>query len=494
MPPTAFVDRDAPRDALRELLTRPGPSLALVYGRRRVGKTFLLSHTWPDSQTFYFVAADTTAAVNRVELLDAVARHFNLELDPADFPTWRTVFRLLVDLPTPKVGPLAVVLDEFQYLVDGDPSLPSQLAAVLDVTRDRRPFVLALSGSVVRTMEQLAAGGAPLYGRLSTTLRLDPFDYWDAAEMVPFADARTKAIAYGLYGGTPRYLASLRGDRSFADNVAADVLAPNGQVRLQVESVIDQERGLRNAEAYNAVLRAVGRGRTLANDIAQFAGLETGTALRSVLDTLVDLSYLTTHRNLDAPRNAPYRYGLADPALRFQAAVVSRYRSELATSEPQAVWRAYVERQIDQYMGLVFERMAEQAYHRLRESRDLPMLEQWGRWEGTDRAGTPREIDIVARLSDGRMMTGAVKWGVLDGSVHIRHLRDLEALAESGRAWAHAALESNAPLIYVTGAGFALDVAAVMQASGHPVVTWTLDDLYGPRPPRRRSSRPSRRA
>jgi len=112
-----------------------------------------------------------------------------------------------------------------------------------------------------------------------------------------------------------------------------------------------------------------------------------------MLDTLVDLGYLTTQRNLDAPRNAPYRYGMADPALRFQAAVVSRYRSELATSNPRAVWVAYVERQIDQYMGLVFERVAEQAYHRLRERQDLPMVEQWGRWEGTDRAGTPREID-----------------------------------------------------------------------------------------------------
>jgi len=86
-------------------------------------------------------------------------------------------------------------------------------------------------------------------------------------------------------------------------------------------------------------------------------------------------------------------------------------------------------------------------------------------------------------------MTGAVKWGRLDSSVHIRHLRDLEALAESGRAWAHAALESNAALIYVTGAEFAPDVAAITQASGHPVLTWTLDDLYGPRPARRRSRR-----
>jgi hypothetical protein len=89
-------------------------------------------------------------------------------------------------------------------------------------------------------------------------------------------------------------------------------------------------------------------------------------------------------------------------------------------------------------------------------------------------------------------MTGAVKWGPLDASVHVRHLRDLEALAESGLAWAHDALASSAPFIYVTGAEFESDFAVVTQATGHPIVTLRLEDLYGVRPSRRRA-RPSRR-
>jgi hypothetical protein len=175
--------------------------------------------------------------------------------------------------------------------------------------------------------------------------------------------------------------------------------------------------------------------------------------------------------------------------LRFQAAIVSRYRSELATSDPRAVWRTYIDSHISQYTGLVFERIAEQAYHRLRPVHDLPMVEQWSRWEGTDRTGAPREIDIVARLTDGRVMTGAVKWGTIDGGVHVRHLRDLEALADAGRAWAHAALEPKAPFLYVAGAGFTPDVAALAKATGHPTVMWTLDDLFAghPRRPKRRS-------
>src|SRR5487761_2447545 len=91
--PALFRDRDEERATLRALLTRPGPTLALVYGRRRVGKTYLLTHTWPEARTFYFVAAEGTSTLNRRELVQAVARHFDLDLDPADYPTWRTVFR-----------------------------------------------------------------------------------------------------------------------------------------------------------------------------------------------------------------------------------------------------------------------------------------------------------------------------------------------------------------------------------------------------------------
>jgi AAA+ ATPase superfamily predicted ATPase len=168
---TPLVDRTEERAALRQLLDRPGPTLALVTGRRRVGKTFLLNNTWPDAQTFYFVASEGTSTVNRRELLQAVARRFAIALDPADYPTWRTVFRLLYELESPK--PLVIVLDEFQFLMGKKEGVPSHLAAVFDVHRDQRPFVLVLCGSAVRTMEHLNAGDAPLYGRFGRVLKLN---------------------------------------------------------------------------------------------------------------------------------------------------------------------------------------------------------------------------------------------------------------------------------------------------------------------------------
>jgi AAA+ ATPase superfamily predicted ATPase len=112
-----FIDREREQHALRELFERPGPSMAVLYGRRRVGKTFLLQNVFPPNHTFYFTAADATPSLNRRALLDAVSRWTGKEVRKQDFPTWRHVFELICDVGGHE--PAAVVLDEYQFFQGG---------------------------------------------------------------------------------------------------------------------------------------------------------------------------------------------------------------------------------------------------------------------------------------------------------------------------------------------------------------------------------------
>src|SRR4051794_12250573 len=117
-----FVDREQEQEELRGLLQRNTRQLALLYGRRRLGKTHLLAHVLPGAETFYWTAAATTSAQNREQLVRDVASWTGGELDSKDYPTWRTVFRLLLELTRAK----AIVLDEFQYLGED----PKELAGI----------------------------------------------------------------------------------------------------------------------------------------------------------------------------------------------------------------------------------------------------------------------------------------------------------------------------------------------------------------------------
>lgn len=486
--PDVIVDRDAEQQRLHELLARGEPQLVLVYGRRRVGKTHLLGRTWKDVPSFYFTAAETTPTQNREALLTAFAEWSGEPIRVEDYPTWRTVFRLLLDFRSPE--PLVVTLDEFQYLGENARELKavaSELNAAWETRRPVRPLVFVLAGSAVRTLESLNEGGSPLYGRFSWQCRLRPFNYWHAGELVGYPDPRDRACVYGIFGGTPRYLSAVDPDRTVADNAIELMLRPAGEVRELVHTALLQEQGLRDIPKYVAILRAIGRGRTELNEIAQASGLEADTALREKLERLAELDYVHAGRNLGGRSNERFRYRLADPAFRFYYDFVAPMESVLATQDPAAVWERHIGPSLDSYMGFIFEGIVQEAYFRLRDSLDLPLVQEWGRWEGVDRNRQPLEIDIACTLLDHRVLTGAVKWNrkPVDVQVHVNHLAMLDRLAEAGIQWAHEARKPDSPLLYVAANGFTDRFIQAARATREEVYLWTLADVFqSPGPPR----------
>lgn len=478
--PDLIVNREREKQALRRL-AGSGRHLALLTGRRRVGKTFLLTHTWSNLPLFFFTASRTTPEINRRQLLEELARWSGEDLTPEDYPTWRTVFRLLLEAGRP--SPMVVVLDEFQYLGDdasGALEVASELNAVWERSASESPFLLVLSGSAVGTMETLASGGGPLYGRFDWQHRLQPFGYWHAAEMAPFADLEDCALTYGIFGGTPRYLAALDKEASLSQNAMRLLLDPSGEARLLIETALDQEEGLRDVSKYRAILSAVASGCTERNDIAGRTGLPSDRGLRDKLERLATLGYIETRRNIDARSNAAVRYGIADAAFRFYQRFVEPHQSLLEQYSPEEVWTTSVEPHLDAHMGHEFERIVAQAYPRYSSALGLPMVAEWGRWEGVDRDRQSLEIDLVARLAGGGIMTGAIKWNrtPVEAAVHWKHLDMLDRAAKAGRKWAHEALKSEARLLYVAAGGFSDAFMTAVAASNHPITTWTLTDLY----------------
>jgi AAA+ ATPase superfamily predicted ATPase len=479
--PPELIDRDRELEALRRLADREQPALVLVSGRRRVGKTYLLDRAWPERRVLYFLAANSTAEMNRVELLRELGPWSGHPLDPADYPTWRTIFRLLVDLTAD--GPLVVVLDEFQNLLNQVDDIASQLVAVWDREVQGRPLLLVLSGSEIAAMEGLASGSQPLYGRFRLALKLQPFDYFDAARMLPGRALREAAILYGALGGLPRYLAAVESGAPVAAELARLLLSPTGEVALQVEHVVDQEQGIRNPAEYQAVLAAVAGGAALVGEIAQRAGIEERAA-RRVLDVLERLDLIWRERNFDAPPKASWYYRIADNAVRFWYRFVHTNRSRLATGEIAEVWTERVAPFLDDSMGKIFEVICRDAYRRHHHAWGLPGAAEWARWEGQDRNRRPIEIDLVARLDDGRILTGEIKWSSrpLGPEIHSHLLRNLDDLSRSGQGWAKDALSPSrgAGQIYFSAGGFD-DQFERLAGERTDVQLVTLDDLYGGR-------------
>ncbi|WP_419850419.1 AAA family ATPase [Candidatus Poriferisocius sp.] len=483
MAPAALIDREAESAKLRALADGERPALALVHGRRRVGKTFLLSNLWPAERVLYYSASATTPAINRQTLLDEAARWSGEELRIEDHPTWRTVFRTLFGLRSDH--PIVIVLDEFQYLADGERGMrevASELNAVWESGLSRAAGLLVvLSGSAVHTLEALAAGGSPLYGRLDAVLPLRPFDYYDAGQMVSRYALRDRVRAYAAFGGLPANLAVVDDGRPLKENIAELLLSPHGVVRVRVQTELDQEEGLRSTARYRAVLASIGLGARTAGEIASAMGQQSDTALKRMIEQLEDLSYLVREVNFGASPQRGVRYRLADPATRFHHGIGLWAESAVAALGPEAAWRVRIEPEaFPSYVGRhVFEDVARQACRRWGPSRGLPAVAEWGRWAGHDRSRREVEVDLAGRTLDDTMVTGSIKFRTRPAGVrtYLDHVVALERLADSGHGWAQEALDPNSPFWFISAAGF----APSFQETADPareVICWTIDDLY----------------
>jgi hypothetical protein len=381
---------------------------------------------------------------------------------------------------------LVIVLDEFQYLATGEAGLvevTSELNAVWEGRMARTGGVLlVLSGSAVRTLEALTAGGSPLYGRLDWVRQLHPFDFHDAGQMIGAYSPEDRIRAYAAFGGVPSYLRAVDDAQPLEANIIRLLLDPHGEVRLQLETVVRQEEGLRDYTKYQGILGAVGLERREIGHIAAALGQAMDTGLRRMVGQLVDLELLEAERSFGEPKNQAVRYRIADPALRFHFGLTLPNESAIAASGADAVWRERLsERVFPAYVGReVFEDVVRQAYLRHRAARDLPAVEEWGRWEGQDRDRRDTKIDVVARLLDGRVMTGSAKFRrrPADATDLIEHLDALKRLAGSGRSWAHDALQPDSPMLFVSAAGFKDSFHEAARDIAHTVLTWTAGDLF----------------
>lgn len=469
-----FVDRRNELEELRALSQSKEPTMALLYGRRRVGKTYLLGRVWKDP--FYFLAADTTLETNRTDLLRELGQWSGMEIFPEDYHTWRSVFRLMAQIARDK--PQVFILDEFQYLLENESAVVSQLTAVWDREMDDSPLVLVLCGSEVSTMEALQSKDSPLFGRLSWSSRLRPFDYIDSSRMLPWLPHREAMYLYGALGGMPRYLSAVKRTEGLRESLCRILLSPRGEVHIQLQNLIAAEKGIRNTAEYDAVLRAVAAGCRELSEIASSAGLQDRIYVaRRVLEVLENLALIRRERNYGASSKSPWRYRIADNALLFWHRFIEPNRSQLERDMVGSVWEASIEPLLDNYMGHVFEDIARQTLLRLNAELGLPVLSTCSRWEGLDRNRRSIEVDIVARLKSEEMLTGEVKWSSspVDPDVHFQLLRNLEDLAASGQSWARKAMEGW--FVYFSAAGFSEYMLRLAEDTAR-VILVSLEDMF----------------
>jgi len=433
---TALIDRERELDALTARLARPA-SLSLIYGQRRVGKTFLLQHlVRARPHTLYFLADESTSSSLLGRFCAEVAAvglggPMWPSVNPAD---WSTALTLLIQDALTTHGELLLVLDEFQYLIATDPALPSIIQRLWDTFRDRGRLHVILCGSAMTTLARLGDERQPLHGRFDLRLQLRPFRYVDAARFVPGWPAVDALTMYGVFGGLARHLAEVEAADDLGANARRAILDPLGPLHEAPLDLLRTEHLSSHADA-SAVLAAIAQGENRFSAIAARAGL-TSDRVAWVADELIALGVIVRERRFgDRPTSRYTRYRCSDPLTTFWFRHVLRNRSALATAGAAPVWRDRIAPRLADHMGHVFEDVVAQAIlSGVIDPLGGPVdeLAPWWTRDGQT------EIDLIARSGEQTVYVEC-KWRAT-GQVDVadlhrlrHHLRALPTVAATHR-------------------------------------------------------------
>jgi uncharacterized protein len=306
-----FIDREAELALLRDHLTRPNAGMFVLYGRRRIGKTALLARAISDlTNAAYHVATRSTAVEELGRLSAAVGRAWGQRLLSAQ-PLASSA--ALVAFLEGFSGPGVLVVDEFPFLVESDPSLPGLLQAAWDRTLSRGKLKLVFSGSSVGMMEAtFLSRRAPLFGRRTGQLRLGPLPLGSLAGAFRWRPADLMALA-AVFGGVPGYLQRLDPEADLSMNIRRHVLPRGEPLYEEVPFLLREE--LREPRVYNAVLAVIAAGARKFGEISSKVGLDRANLTR-YLGVLIELGLVerevpVTERHPDKSRKGLYR--IADP-------------------------------------------------------------------------------------------------------------------------------------------------------------------------------------
>lgn len=319
-----FTGRVRELQALEHFYHTPEAGLLILFGRRRVGKTTLLTHFMETRQIsggFYWMATTHNNAFQLRDFTQALFRYdprFASAPSPDfSFPDWETALGHLAEAVTQFNTPQFVVIDEFTYLLRNNPALASLLQRMWDHRLSKIDHLrLVLTGSLVGMMErEVISHQAPLYGRATTLLRLRPLPYAALIDLFSERPADERVAIYAVTGGVPAYLNLFTRTQSFVSALHQECLVP-GSIMLGDPAIILHEQ-LKEPQAFEAVLSSIAGGFHKWSEIARMSGI-TETSLGHYLRVLEELELIERRDPVfAAPEGRRGQYYLQDHFLQF---------------------------------------------------------------------------------------------------------------------------------------------------------------------------------
>ncbi len=418
-----FTGRTQELSTLDHYQQQSQATLLITYGRRRVGKTRLLTH-WLQTRNvehaLYWVAQPNSAAAQLRQFSQALYAFANPEAKPLatfTYESWAQALEQVARLA--ETRRFTLIIDEFTYLLARTPELAGLFQNLWDHLLKQRNVLLILCGSHLGMMHQhILSYQAPLYGRATAQLHVQPLPFGTTTAYFPTYDAAERVAIYAMFGGIPAYWERLDQVLSLSDNIRQLLLTANNL--MQAEPRLLLQDFVREPDNYIAMLNALANGYRTQKEMVAFTGLAQGH-ISSYLSLLENAGFVERRLPVTAgPRSRNSRYHITDPYLRFYYRFLASRESQLALGVQEPAL-AEIRRHLLDFIGThTWEELGREWVLRAGAQGKLPFLaDQVGSY--WDRSV---QIDVVGiNHMEKTLILGECKWSPKEMGLGV--LRDL---------------------------------------------------------------------
>ncbi len=396
-----FLNRDNEKRILKSELEKVNSRFIVLYGRRRIGKSALLNEIL-GNKAIYYLADINEASIQRrffAQQLGGIITAF----DKIEYPNWNTFFELINQQLREKI---TIIIDEFPYLVQSSPELPSVIQKIIDLKQNSN-YNLVLCGSSQQMMQGLVLDKtAPLFGRAHRIINLQPMKVkWlkSALNLTSYQAVEE----YSVWGGIPRNW-ELRAEYSdLFEAIRELILDPYGVLHEEPLRLFMDD--LKSAVQPISIASVIGQGSNKLSEIASRLN-KPATNLYRPLTNMIQTGYVKKdicwgEKESNAKKTI---YKIQDPLSRFFFTFVTPNQSKLNSDRLQTVENE-IKLRWNIYVSETWEELCRQAIVNL-QLEDLTFMAPQ-RWWSQSKNQLGSEIDIISESTDGKcLLVGEAKW------------------------------------------------------------------------------------
>lgn len=402
-----FIGRERELKTLEQLYKSNKFEFVVLYGRRRVGKTALLTKFIENKEAIYFVGVESNAQQNLDNFSRIILEYASGIAGETSFSSFQAALEYVFKLAEKER--VVLVIDEYPYVARSSKSLASTLQLLIDQHKDRSKLMLILCGSSMSYMEDhVLAYKAPPYGRHTAQIKLLPFDFEETCRYFKHFAPEDKALAYGIVGGTPQYLLQINDCLSIEENIKNTFLNPMSFLYEEPINLLKQE--VREPAIYTAIITAIATGASRMSEISSKVGEDTNVCA-TYLKNLIALGIVQKETPYGEKSSRKSLYSIEDNMFRFWYRFVPENNSLISRGATDLVYRR-IEPQLSDHMGKVFEEICKQyLWKLLLEGKSPVEFTSLGRWWGTDPIQKSQtEIDVLGVQDKNTALFAECKW------------------------------------------------------------------------------------